>query len=124
MNTLLSFSDRLAYALHCKGVRQVDLAKFLGISRAAVSLLFNGKNKGMRPDHLVRTADWLDVRIEWLATGDGAMHPRRLSAQQRALLALTDDLPAEALETMLRLLVQVKNLPPGTSQAALPSPSR
>lgn len=124
METLISFSNRLAYALQCKGVRPVELAKFLGVSRAAVSLLLSGQNKGMRPEHLVRTADWLGVRIEWLATGEGAMQPRRLSVQQRALLALTDDLPAEAIETMLRLLVQVKGLQPDASQAALPKPSR
>lgn len=116
METLMSFSDRLAYALKAKGARAVDLANALDISRPAVSLLLSGKNKGMRPEHLVRAAEWLDVRIEWLATGEGNMQPRRLSVQQRALLALTDEMHPETIDAMLKLLAQV-------SSVALPRPS-
>ena len=63
MKTLMSFSDRLAYALKAKGARAVDLANALDISRPAVSLLLSGKNKGMRPEHLAGRAyrmvsDW------------------------------------------------------------------
>lgn len=117
MNTIMSFSDRLDYALKLKGYKQADLARELDISRAAVSYLMSGQNKGMRPEHLVRTADWLGVRIEWLATGEGEIHPRRLSLQQRALLAITDQMPPESLESLIHMLAQM-------TATAFPAPTR
>ena len=101
---LLSFSDRLAFALERAGKKPVDLAKSLQISRAAVSQLLSGASKSMKPEHLVAAARYLGVRIEWLATGEEPMQSRSLSARHRRLLDYADKLPPETLDAVLHLL--------------------
>lgn len=101
---LLSFSDRLAFALEHAGKKPVDLANALDVSRAAISQLLSGASKGMKPEHLVAAARYLGVRIEWLATGELPMQSRCLSARHRQLLDYADELPPEALDAVLHLL--------------------
>lgn len=101
---LLSFSERLEYAMNQEDVKPTALAKHLGVSRAAISYLLNGQSKGMRPEHLAKAAKWLHVRVEWLATGEEPMRPRKLSAQQQALLDYSDHVSPETMAAVLRLL--------------------
>jgi len=103
---LLSFADRLEYAMQQEGVRPVDLASHLETSRAAISYLLNGQSKGMRPEHLTKAAKYLRVRIEWLATGEEPMRPRQLSSQQRALLEYSDRVSPETIDAVIRLLAE------------------
>lgn len=103
---LLSFSERLEYAMKSEGVRPVDLANSLGTSRAAVSYLLNGQSKGMRPEHLAKTAKALNVRIEWLATGEEPMRSRQLTAQQRSLLEYSERVSPETIDAIIKLLAE------------------
>jgi transcriptional regulator with XRE-family HTH domain len=122
---LLSFSERLEYAMNQAGVRPVDLANHLKTSRPAISYLLNGQSKGMRPEHLTKAAKWLQVRVEWLATGEEPMRPRQLSAQQRALLDYSDHVSPETLSAVLRLMEDASaayrvSPPPNISNLNLP----
>lgn len=110
METLITFADRLNFALAQKDARPVDLARALHMTRPAVSQLLSGKNKGMRPEHLVRAADWLGVRIKWLATGEGEMRPRRLTPQQQELLLATNTIPDDLLTMLVSLLHQANTM--------------
>jgi hypothetical protein len=58
----------------------------------------------MKPEHLVSTARFLGVRVEWLASGEDPIHPRRLSAKQRVLLDYTDHLSSDALDAAILLI--------------------
>lgn len=118
---LLSFSERLEYAMNQEGVKPVALARHLEISRAAISYLLNGQSKGMRPEHLAKAAKLLRVRIEWLATGEEPMRPRQLSAQQQTLLDYSDHVSPETISAVLQLLADASSVYIG-QQHSLPPP--
>lgn len=120
---LLSFSERLEYALKQEGVKPTNLATHLNVSRAAVSYLLSGQSKSMRPDHLARAAKFLDVRIEWLAIGEQPMRPRLLSEQQQALLDYSDHVSKETMSAILRLLADASAANIALQQSEFSSPS-
>jgi len=70
LNTL---SSRLLHALDLSGLKQNDLAKTCGTSRAAVSKWFSGQTETLRGDNLVNVARALGVAPEWLSSGKGEM---------------------------------------------------
>lgn len=73
LKKMATFGERLNAALNRKGVKPVELARHLGISRSGVSQLINGQSKNPRPEHLLGISRFLQVRIEWLIEGSGEM---------------------------------------------------
>lgn len=68
---LTTFADRIDYAITQAGMSPADLARAIGLSRAAVSKWMTGDTKSVRPDNLFKAADHLRVNPRWLATGQG-----------------------------------------------------
>lgn len=72
--------DRLRLALSEKGLTQADFVRKLNhekkgtISQAAVSKWLNGKTPFIRSDLVIKAADILGVRPEWLNNGIEPMH--------------------------------------------------
>ena len=83
----MSFKDRLKYATTRASRKQVDIARKLGVQKATVSRWFNGKTKNMKATHLLATAKFLGVSVNWLEYGEGKMV---LSAKE-SLPQLSDD---------------------------------
>jgi transcriptional regulator with XRE-family HTH domain len=52
-------------------MQQVELARRVGVSKAAVSHWLDGTTKFIRPEHLVSIADALGLELRWLITGRG-----------------------------------------------------
>lgn len=79
---LVDVTDQIASAMTARGLRAVDLAARLGVSRAYVSQLLNG-----RPNLTVRTlvdvAHALDQRVEISLRPRGAARTRNLSSFTR-----------------------------------------
>lgn len=69
----MNLGERLKLAREMRGLSQVALAKAVGVSPQAISLIENGMSKGLRPENLVAAADALEIRVCWLATGIGPM---------------------------------------------------
>lgn len=63
--------ERLIYAMELANVKQVDLAKSVGLSRASVNDWISGKSQNIRGDNLMKVARLLNVNPHWLATGYG-----------------------------------------------------
>lgn len=109
---LLNFLDRLDYAMKQEGLLAAHLARDIGMTRSAMSQLLNGSSKSMRPEHLIKAARRLNVRIEWLAIGEEPMRPRKITTKQRILLDQTEYVSEESIDAVIRLLqVAGKNLP-------------
>jgi transcriptional regulator with XRE-family HTH domain len=64
------FGDRVRKALAADSkLSSAGLARACGIKPPSVSNWLTGKNKSARGQTLIRAADYLGVRAEWLATG-------------------------------------------------------
>lgn len=109
MSDLVFFADRLRSTRERRGFTQADLARRLGLTRAAISQLESTDTKSVRGDNLFPLADALGVNARWLMTGKGDPGDRAdtvvppLSKEERIarhLAALPDD-KLDALITLL-----------------------
>ena len=68
MSTL---SERLKFAIEKADVSKSDLAKACGVKPASVSDWLSGKSKSMRAPVAQKAAEFLNVNLVWLSTGEG-----------------------------------------------------
>lgn len=88
MNTL---AERLRTALEQAGIKQIELARRVGVTRGAVSFWLKGTITSLEGENLVKTAQALGVSPNWLATGRGKM---RQGAAKEISLEDNPDYPA------------------------------
>lgn len=70
-----TLSERIKSAMSDKGMKQIELAAAVGLTRGAVSLWMNGTTKELTSENLVNAARALGVSPIWLATGRGEKTP-------------------------------------------------
>lgn len=99
-----TLSERLVDAMEMAGISNAELARLVGVTRSAVTHWVNGTSPNIRPEHLFRVADALNVEARWLAIGDGPRSRQRLSAQQSKLLDAYHHLPPDAREAVAVLM--------------------
>lgn len=75
-----AIGQRVMLALTTRGVSQSNLAKTLGVTRAAVGQWKSG-DTSPSSDNLVRISEILNVSFEWLGTGRGNMDVPSQSAE-------------------------------------------
>lgn len=73
---LLTWNDRLNWALHERGMSKAALARACGIERASVTEWTNGKTKDPKLQPFFLACDALRLRPRWLALGEGPIEPR------------------------------------------------
>lgn len=89
MSTL---SERLKLAIERADVSKSDLAKACGVKPASVSDWLSGKSKSMRAPVAQKAAEFLNVSIIWLSTGEGSpelgsnVSPARLKLKKIPLI--------------------------------------
>lgn len=69
-----TFAERLRFAMDStepKKIKNVDLAKAIGVKPPSVSEYLSGKIKSMNGDKLIKASKYLKVNSDWLATGKG-----------------------------------------------------
>jgi transcriptional regulator with XRE-family HTH domain len=66
---MTGYGERLAVALKWKNLKQIDLAKKLGITRTAISKIING-TQYLDFDLAVRACEILEISLDWLAYGN------------------------------------------------------
>jgi transcriptional regulator with XRE-family HTH domain len=64
--------ERLRFAMKLKNITQQKLANHLGLDRASVSNMLAGKNY-FTWERMVKTAEFLEINLDWLAFGRGVM---------------------------------------------------
>jgi transcriptional regulator with XRE-family HTH domain len=93
MSTL---SERLTMIMEQKNIKQADLMRATGASRPAIHSWLSGSTKNLKGENLVKTAEFLGVRTDWLAYGTGSIETQwpfsRVSPNDMAVLS------AEAIE--------------------------
>lgn len=104
----LESSHRIRLARRQARLSQQQLARLVGVGRAAVSQWESVDGKNPRVKHLRALAIVTNVQFEWLATGRGTMHVHpdlHLDSVAAASGALVDD------DTELRLLRCFRSAP-------------
>ncbi|MBS9779929.1 MAG: helix-turn-helix domain-containing protein, partial [Moraxellaceae bacterium] len=73
-----TFQDRLVEAMHEKRVKQVQIKDAVNVSKGTVSNWVSGKTN---PDgvSILKIAKFLNISVDWLATGEGEMNPNTQS---------------------------------------------
>lgn len=69
----MTLGERMRIAREKRGMTQRELAREVGVSSQAISLIENGTSKGLRPENLIAVCDALRIRPRWLAIGKGPM---------------------------------------------------
>jgi phage repressor protein C with HTH and peptisase S24 domain len=67
-----TLKDRILYAINKKGVSRRALARYCGISSAAVMAWTAGRTKELSAENALRASQFLGVSVEWLTTGQGS----------------------------------------------------
>jgi transcriptional regulator with XRE-family HTH domain len=66
----MSLQKRILNAMEKAGLKQIELARLAGVSRATVSLWVSGKTMSISGDSLTRVARVLNEDAHWLSTGE------------------------------------------------------
>ncbi|WP_368927231.1 XRE family transcriptional regulator [Citrobacter freundii] len=85
-----TFADRLNHAMSLAGMSNSRLGEIVGMSQPSIWKLASGRSVSTRK--LVEIASALDVRPEWLSTGDGPMRKDALSRK----VAEADQIPPKS----------------------------
>jgi transcriptional regulator with XRE-family HTH domain len=99
-------SPRIRKARTAAHLTQSELARRVGVSRAAVANWEHGDRGQPATERLLRIALATDVAYEWLATGRGRMHS---ATEPEPVLALDVELVEDPLE--MRLLRAFRAMP-------------
>lgn len=67
----MSLADRLTLAMRIKNISQAALGEGIGVSQTTIWKLMNGKTSSNRK--LYEIADYLNINLNWLVSGDGEM---------------------------------------------------
>lgn len=88
------FVDRIQYILDSEGIKQAELARRLGITRATISEWMKGRSKSPRMETPFLIESRLGYSARWVATGEGDPKPRKIDPTDstiiEALIKLTD----------------------------------
>lgn len=71
MGNLENISERLAYLLESKKITPYQLSVGTGISESTISRILSKKTKKLQKPTITLLANYLQVKKEWLLTGDG-----------------------------------------------------
>lgn len=85
-----TFADRLNHAMSLAGMSNSRLGEIVGMSQPSIWKLASGRSVSTRK--LVEIASALDVRPEWLSTGEGPMRKDALSRK----VAEADQIPPKS----------------------------
>lgn len=71
MKKIENLSERLAYLLESKKITPYQLSVDTGISESTISRILSQKTKKLQTPTITLLANYLQVKKEWLLTGDG-----------------------------------------------------
>ena len=118
-----TYGERLAIALKLKNLKQVDLARKLNITQAAVSKILKG-TQYLDFDLAVQACKTLDITLDWLAYGvDQDAKPRfhRNPERQRIeyLLSIINEAQYPLVIVAMEQIIEVRlnDEGPGTPRA-------
>ncbi len=90
-----TFSERLALAMQGPPtVNQASLARGVRVSGATVSHWLSGEIQTLKGANLLRVAEFLSVRPEWLQSGEGSMRTHDANPSRYRISEPTDSEPA------------------------------
>ena len=103
MNTT---SERLKYALELRGMKAVDLAKELGLSRASISQWLSSTTKELSAKNALNAAKVLNIDPYWLVFGTGSPDTG-LSKQEKEIISSLRKLDTESVELAEKLIGKI-----------------
>lgn len=105
-DTIMEFRERLKILRELKGLKQRELATYVGVSRTTIS---GYETKGYQPSHekLQRMAQKLDVSIDYLVTGgpdDDTLRTKHLQSNKELAVEIALSCNALSYENKLKML--------------------
>lgn len=115
----MEIGDRIRVAREAAGISKSELARRIGVHPSACIQWESRDGTYPKLENLIQLAVLLDVRLEWLGTGRGAMHygggareerpgyagaEPRLAADERRVLGLYRNLPPRKRKALFELL--------------------
>ncbi len=106
----MKFGETLKNLRDIKGITQENLGVFLGVSRATIA---GYETKNHQPDYekLEKLANYFDVSIDYLLTGQESLHVERMrrpiineKVLDTEVIKVYKELPAEAKQDVLKYL--------------------
>lgn len=73
--TMVTYLERLAWAMTQANVTALELSKVLGVSKLAVRKILDGRSGAFTAYNNAVAARFLQVNSDWLATGEGDPRP-------------------------------------------------
>lgn len=98
---MTTIGERIKEARKEKGLRPVELAKKIGVTRAAVGAWESGKTKRILGENLLKIATALDVKPDWLETGKGEKHWQEVTGYLDSYQNFRKNITREKLDGIL-----------------------
>lgn len=105
---MTTFSERIKLALEAKGINQSELARRLGVTRAAVSVWCSSSAKDLNASNALLIAQELDVDPYWLVFGKGHMRAHKLGKTALEIVATVQEFDEATQELASRLIKQLQ----------------
>lgn len=105
-----SLSERIQYALDLRGMKQIDLARKLNLSRSAISQIIAGKTKNFSAENALKMSKCLDINPYWLVLGEGKPEisssgtPTPEAAEAASMI---DQMPNQQRKMTLNIITQI-----------------
>lgn len=105
ISTMVALGERLHHAMKARGVSIARLAGDIGISYQGIRKIVRGETASMNSDTLSKVSQYLRIRSDWLATGEGDMDAMEPSGSIQVVGIEDDtDAPVNSIRVMrLRL---------------------
>ncbi len=99
-------SERLKYALELRGMKPVDLAKELGLSKASISQWLSSATKELSAKNALNAAKILNVDPYWLVFGTGSPDTG-LSQQEKEIISSLRKMDTDSVELAEKLIGKI-----------------
>lgn len=98
MNT---FAERLKNCRISLGLSQADLGKKVGLTQGQIGFYENGKTLGVK--HILKLANALEVRPEWIMYGTGSKESKNDNPGLQEFNEICESLSIESLEQLAQV---------------------
>ena len=82
MDNFNLLSDRIAWALKQRGMKQAELARLTGVKAQSISCWLNGRTKQLSGEVALKAAKALQVNQKWLVSGKGVPEQENMPSSE------------------------------------------
>ena len=100
----MALETRMADILKEQNLNQKELSSLLGLSQGYMSGILKGRNKNLSPSTAMLIEEKFGYATEWVLTGQTPKYKRRLSEEQKQLIAQVETLEENEVRAVLAFI--------------------